>query len=171
RKGLESLLLALEVVHRTIPDALLRVVAKTGFRGVDTEEWFRLLADRAHIAHAVEFHQSIDDGSLLGFYSDSDLVVLPSRNEGWGLSLMEAMACRKPVVATRVGGIPELVRDGVDGLLVEPGDVAGLAEAIVRLLADERLRSTMGASGRERVSEFSWAESARTTLGVYSELL
>ena len=171
RKGLETLLLALETVHRTTPDALLRVVAKTGFRGVDTEEWFRLLADRARIAHAVEFHQSVDESSLLGFYSDSDLVVLPSRNEGWGLSLMEAMACRRPVVATKVGGIPELVRDGVDGLLVEPGDVMGLARAIERLLGDERLRSTMGANGRERAGAFSWAASARATLGVYHELL
>lgn len=171
RKGLESLILALEIVHRTVPDAVLRVVAKTGFRGTDSEDWFRVLAERARVAHAVEFHQSVDDDTLLGFYSDCDIAALPSRNEGWGLSLMEAMACRKPVVATRVGGVPELVRDGVDGLLVEPGDVTGLAEAMVRLLVDGPLRSRMGAHAHERVSGFSWEEAARVTLGVYRGLL
>jgi glycosyltransferase involved in cell wall biosynthesis len=171
RKGLENLVLALETIHRTMPEVMLRVVAKTGFRGVDSEEWFRLLADRARVGHAVEFHQSVDQGSLLQFYSDADVVVLPSRNEGWGLSLMEAMACRKPVVATRVGGIPELVRDGIDGLLVDPGDVTGLAKAVTDLLTDENTRSRMGSSGRERAAGFSWTEAARVTLAAYRETL
>jgi glycosyltransferase involved in cell wall biosynthesis len=170
RKGLENLLLALEIVHRTLPNATLRVIAKTGFRGVDTEEWFEMLADRARVSHSVEFRQSVEESELLQFYSDADVVVLPSRNEGWGLSLMEAMACRKPVVATRVGGIPELVRDGVDGTLVEPGDVAGLAAAMVAMLSDDKLRSRMGSSGRERVSAFTWAEAARVTLAAYRRL-
>ena len=171
RKGLEHLILAMEQIHRTMPDAKLRVVAKTGFRGIDTEEWFRLLADRARVGHAVEFLQSIDQDELLQCYSDSDVVVLPSRNEGWGLSLMEAMACGKPTVATKVGGIPELVRDGVDGILVDPGDTAGLAEAIASLLRDDDMRSRMGAAGRERVAGFSWAETARATLEAYRAAL
>ncbi len=171
RKGLEHLILAMEQIHETLPDAKLRVVAKTGFRGIDTEEWFRLLADRARVAHAVEFFQSIDQDELLQCYSDADVVALPSRNEGWGLSLMEAMACGKPTVATRVGGVPELVRDGVDGILVDPGDTAGLAEAITGLLRDVDMRSRMGAAGRERVAGFSWAETAETTLEAYKAAL
>jgi glycosyltransferase involved in cell wall biosynthesis len=168
RKGLEALILALEQIRESIPDARLVVVAKTGFRGVDTEDWFRLLADRARVGDAVEFLQSIDQDRLLQCYSDSDVVALPSRNEGWGLSLMEAMACRKPVVATRVGGIPELVRDGVDGILVEPGDVAGLARATARVLRDEGLRSRMGAAGRDRVAGFTWDDAAKATMAVYA---
>ncbi len=171
RKGLEHLILAMERIHRVMPEAKLRVVAKTGFRGTDTEEWFRLLADRARVGHAVEFLQSIGQDELLQCYSDSDVVVLPSRNEGWGLSLMEAMACGKPTVATRVGGIPELVRDGVDGVLVDPGDTARLAEAITGLLRDGDMRSRMGAAGRERVAAFSWTETARATLDAYKGAL
>jgi glycosyltransferase involved in cell wall biosynthesis len=167
RKGLEYLILAMERVLASIPATKLRVVAKTGFRGVDKEDWFRLLADRAHVGHAVEFLQSIDQKDLLQCYADSDVVVLPSRNEGWGLSLMEAMACCRPTVATRVGGIPELVRDDVDGILVEPGDMVHLADAITDLLADAEKRARMGAAGRERVSGFSWKETARVTLEAY----
>jgi len=167
RKGLEHLILAMEQIHMTMPDAKLRVVAKTGFRGIHTEDWFRLLADRARVGHAVEFLQSIDQDELLQCYSDSDVIVLPSRNEGWGLSLMEAMACGKPTVATKVGGIPELVRDGIDGVLVDSGDTAGLAKAITDLLRDGDMRSRMGAAGRERVAGFSWAETARITLEAY----
>jgi glycosyltransferase involved in cell wall biosynthesis len=171
RKGLEHLILAMEQIHRTLPEARLRVIAKTGFRGNDTEGWFRLLADRARVGHAVEFLESIDQDELLQCYSDSDVVVLPSRNEGWGLSLMEAMACGKPTVATRVGGIPELVRDGVDGVLVDPGDTAALAKAITDLLRDDDMRSRMGAAGRERVSAFPWDETARITLEAYRAAL
>jgi len=104
-------------------------------------------------------------------YADCDLVVLPSRNEGWGLSLMEAMACAKPVVATKVGGIPELVRDGVEGVLVESGDVKGLSDAIVRLLRDPGERARMGAAGQQRVAQFSWDRTALTVLDAYRSAL
>jgi glycosyltransferase involved in cell wall biosynthesis len=67
------------------------------------------------------------------------------------VSAIEALGAGRPVVATRVGGVPDVVRDGVDGYLVEAGDVAGLAEALARLAADPELRDRMGAAGRERV--------------------
>jgi glycosyltransferase involved in cell wall biosynthesis len=66
---------------------------------------------------------------------------------------MEAMAMRVPCVATRIGGIPDLIRDGIDGILVSPSDVEGLAEAIRRLIGDPALRRRLGEAGRERVLE------------------
>lgn len=167
RKGLETLILAFEQIQATVPQARLLVVAKTGFRGVDTEEWFRTLADRARVGEAVDFLQSVGQDEILQLYSDADVVALPSRNEGWGLSLMEAMACERPVVATNVGGIPELVRDGADGVLVEPGDVSGLARAISDLLRDEERRRSLGTSGRTRVSGFTWDDAAEATIAAY----
>ncbi len=80
----------------------------------------------------------------------SDVAILTSRTEGMPRSLMEAMALAKPVIATRVGGIPELVRDGIDGLLVERDDVEATSAAIAKLM-DADLRALMGAAGRERI--------------------
>lgn len=171
RKGLELLMLAAPAILRAVPDTRFEVVAKTGFRGVDRVEWFETLAERVGVRGSVEFHDSISQEALLQLYSDADVVVLPSRNEGWGLSLMEAMACSKPVVATRVGGIPEMVRDGTDGLLAEREDVLGLGRHIVRILLDHALAARLGASGRQRVARYSWRDTAARTLEAYREAL
>lgn len=85
------------------------------------------------------------------WYQACDAVILPSANEGTPVSVIEALAAGRPVVATAVGGVPDVVRDGVDGFLVEPGDLDGLAERLARLAADPELRARMGAAGRERV--------------------
>lgn len=82
-------------------------------------------------------------------YQTADIVVAPSRwQEPLGLINLEAGAVRRPVVATRVGGIPEVVEDGVNGFLVEPGDIAALADRVGRLVADPALRARLGAAGR-----------------------
>ena len=85
--------------------------------------------------------------------------------------LLEAMAHGRPVVASAVGGIPELVEDGVTGYLVEPGDVAGLRAAIEKVLADPALRRRMGQAARERVAErCSWDRVTAATLDAYGAL-
>lgn len=86
------------------------------------------------------------------FYAAFDAVLLPSISEGTPVSAIEALAAGTPVVATRVGGVPDVIRDGEDGFLVEPGDIDALSERLMRLAADPALRDRLGASGRERVS-------------------
>jgi len=169
RKGLEYLMLAMEQVIGDVPHASLEAVARAGFRGTDDWTWFERLADRLGLRDSFEFHEGVTQQELLQLYADCDILALPSKTEGWGLSLMEAMACGKPVVATRVGGVPELLTDGAEGILVKAGDVVGLAEAITRLLKDPELRARMGALGRERVRAFSWDETARTVLAEYEK--
>ena len=171
RKGLEFLVLALADIVREIEGARLVVVAKAGFKGTDDRRWFEVLAERAGVSDEIEFHESVPQEQLRQMYSDSDVVALPSRMEGWGLSLMEAMACRIPVVATGVGGVPELVSDGVEGFLVPPGDPKALAGAIVRLLKDPSLRDRMGMAGSQKVLRYSWDETARTVMDAYEEAL
>lgn len=171
RKGLEYLLEAMEFVIEDVPDARLAAVAKAGFRGTDNWSWFSALADRLGIGERMDFMEYVTQKKLLSLYASCDLVALPSKTEGWGLSLMEAMACRRPVVASRVGGIPELVRDGIDGILVEPGDVRGLADAILRLLRDRELRARMGRAGQKRVKGFSWERTADIVLEAYTRAL
>jgi glycosyltransferase involved in cell wall biosynthesis len=88
---------------------------------------------------------------VAAFYGAIDVLLLPSANEGTPVSVIEALAAGRPVVATRVGGVPDIVRDGVDGYLVAPGDPSELAERLVRLARDPDRRARMGADGRARV--------------------
>ena len=85
------------------------------------------------------------------FYAAFDALLLPSISEGTPVSAIEALAAGRPVVATRVGGVPDVVRDGEDGLLAEPGAIGELSSALARLAQDPGLRERMGAAGRERV--------------------
>jgi glycosyltransferase involved in cell wall biosynthesis len=105
-------------------------------------------------------------------YADLDLAVLCSRNEGSPVSLIEAMASGRAVVATRVGGVPDVVDDGVTGHLVAPGDPRGLADAMVGLLADPERRRAFGAAGRKRVCPAYGAERLLADVArLYAELL
>ena len=93
---------------------------------------------------------------------------MSSITEGLGTSLLDAMAAGKPIVATRTGGIPEVVADGETGILVAPRDHDAMAEAIVRLLKDDDLRRRMGDAGRARArSLFSAERMVQNTVGVY----
>jgi glycosyltransferase involved in cell wall biosynthesis len=101
-----------------------------------------------------------------------DLVVHPAEMEGLGVSLLQASAAGVPIIASRAGGMPEAVRDGVNGLLVPPGDAKALARAMLRLLGDADLRGRMGVAGRELVStEFSVDAMCAGNLAVYHQLL
>jgi len=115
---------------------------------------------------------------LVGFRDDLtdllaclDLVVHPARMEGLGVSLLQAASAGVPIVASRVGGIPEAVRDGENGLLVSPGDTLALREAIDRLITDPELRHTLGAGGQALMArEFSVDTMVEGNLAVYHEL-
>jgi glycosyltransferase involved in cell wall biosynthesis len=89
--------------------------------------------------------------AVADWYAAFDVLILPSANEGTPVSVIEALAARRPVVATDVGGVSDVVRDGVDGFLVEAGDTSALAERLATLAGDEALRTRMGEAGRERV--------------------
>lgn len=102
----------------------------------------------------------------------ADVAAMPSLLEGLSVACLEAMATGLPVVASRVGGLPESVADGVTGLLTQPGDEAALAEALARFLADAELRHDMGAAGKVRAREkFSASEMAEKTEKLYVELV
>ena len=109
------------------------------------------LAHELGIARACYFVGYQPD--VAGYYSLFDAFVLPSVTEGTPVSAIESLASGTPVVANRVGGVPDVVRDGVDGFLVEPGEIDAAATRLAELAADPALRTKLGESGRTRVLE------------------
>ena len=117
----------------------------------------------------VRFPGFIDDDDLPAVYSGAALFVFPSLYEGFGLPVLEAMACGVPVVASDAASLPEVAGDAA--LLVAPRDVDGLAAAIAQGLRDDGLRKRLRAAGLARARQFSWKTTARQTLDAYASLV
>lgn len=143
-KRTDDVLLALEALRARGVDAALCLVGD----GPDREH----VEERAHELGIARdcFYLGYQD-AVADWYAAFDVMILPSANEGTPVSVIESLAAGRPVVATDVGGVSDVVRDGVDGFLVEAGDVAALAERLETLAGDPGLRGLMGAAGRERV--------------------
>ena len=145
-KGQRHLLDAMPIVIREVPDARLVMLGEGELRP-QLEQQVKQLRLEHHVV-------------MPGFRSDVlallkgvDIFVLSSETEGLGTSLLDAMAAGKPCVGTRVGGIPEVIDDGVTGVLVAPHDPPALAAALVKLLKDPTLRERMGEAALVRVAE------------------
>jgi glycosyltransferase involved in cell wall biosynthesis len=124
--------------------------------------------DRLGLANDCTFLGEISD--IRGFYAACDLVVMSSRNEGAPIVLLEAMAAGKAVVATSVGGVPDMVEDGVSAMLVRSDDVDALAEAMRRLIDDDGRRERIARAAWQRADRFSLAEFASGTDRLYRQL-
>ncbi len=130
------------------------------------------LARTCGVADAVEFRGWVDHADLPAFLQGLDIFVLPSVYEGFGVAAVEAAATALPVVATNVFGIPDVVREGVTGLLVPARDSAALAGAIGRVVEDESLRRKLGEAGREYVAQrYDWHANAAQMEIIYQNLL
>jgi glycosyltransferase involved in cell wall biosynthesis len=158
--------------QRTLLAALAQLDATAVLVGVDLEQGgayeqeLRAHADRLGVSERVVFAGYRADVAAL--MAGSDVFCLPSTIEGLPIVVLEAMAQGTPVVASAVGGTPELVEDGVTGLLVAPGDVDGLARALAQVLDDPKLARLLGEAGRRRVrEEFSATEAAERILRLY----
>jgi glycosyltransferase involved in cell wall biosynthesis len=134
------------------------------------ETGVRKQLERYGLADKARFHGFIFPDQLAEIYGNAALLAVPSFEESFSMCSAEAMACGIPVVASRVGGIPNVVRDGESGTLVEPGDARGLAEAIRRFLEDPQRRKTYGEQGRQ-IAEKRWRPTviAAQTVDVYRQ--
>jgi glycosyltransferase involved in cell wall biosynthesis len=176
-KGVERLVAALP------DDAELRVVGSPGYDRDPPEREYPALLRRLAVGRRVDFLGAVPDSELPALYRRAEVLAVPSVeltcygreiavSELLGLAALEAMASGTPVVASRLGGLPEVVDDGVTGFLVEPGNVAELRARLAEVLADRALRERLGRNARERVLEaFTWEACAERCLAAYSELV
>ena len=146
-KGVDVLLEAWPRVVAGAPGTILLVAGEGPLR-----EELEALADRLGISASVRFLGYRED--VQGLLAAADLAVIPSRSEGFCVSALEALSCGLPVVATRAGGNPELIEDGVNGLLVESENPNALALALLRVLHDRDLRSRLAAGARPSIARF-----------------
>ena len=121
------------------------------------------------LSDRIRFLGNRDD--MASVYAALDLLVAPSRWEGFGMMLIEAMAAGRPIVATRVGAIPEIVRDRRTGVLVEPRDAQALARAITGMLDDPQRRIAMGEAGQLESIRYGWSNATAQTAAVYERAL
>jgi phosphatidylinositol alpha-1,6-mannosyltransferase len=147
-KGVDTAIQALPKVLRAIPDACLLIVGDGDARP-SLEKLTRETGVADHVVFAGE--QPVE--ALRGFYDRCEVFVMPSRQEGFGVVFLEAMAHGKPVIAGAHGGTPELVEDGVSGYLVRYGDAETTANRLLALLEDPALSARMGAAGRARFEQ------------------
>ncbi len=126
----------------------------------------------ASLANHVRFTGHIPHKNLPALYRSADVLVNPSLSEAFGMSLIEAMACGVPVIATRVGGMTEIVQHKKTGLLVDSGDVSALANAMKTILADEPALLEMGRAARARVEQcYTWEKVSGQVWQQYQDLL
>jgi phosphatidylinositol alpha-1,6-mannosyltransferase len=149
RKRLGDLLRAGAMLKSRIPGARIRVVG----RGPEWDALVRVHAE-LDLAGTVDLLGDVSHERLAEEYASADLFCLPSVQEGFGIVFLEAMAARLPVVSCRAAAIPEVVTDGVTGILTPPRDPAALADALVSLLRDPARAAALGAEGRRRVEGF-----------------
>lgn len=150
-KGHEVFLRAAQRMLAVRPDLRLVIVGEPIFQWRDERDRLEAIARALGVADRVAFAGHREDAAaVLGAF---DVFVVPSLFEPFGRVVIEAMAASRPVVASRAGGVPEIVLDGETGLLVPPGDDAALAEAVLALLGDEERARRLGAAGRRRVAE------------------
>ena len=164
-KGLEYLLRAEPLISARVPGAHIMIAG----HGEDFSRYTRMMA---HPERFIVHNEFISEERTAEYFRRASVVVLPYVEASQSGVIPLAYSAGKPVVATRVGGLPEMVENGRTGYLVEPRDVQGLAEALVKLLRDRELRHQMGANGKRKIEEECAPEAiAQKTIEVYQRAI
>jgi len=150
-KGVQYLIKAMKQIHDKIPDARLIIVGDGRER-----EMLEALSIQLGIQKYVQFGGEVPHEKVLSFMQQADVFVLPSLSEGFPMVIIEALACGLPIVASRVGGIPEIIMSETNGYLVEARDTETIANSIILLLQDEKLRKKISDNNKQLVKKYTW---------------
>ena len=165
-KGMDLVIPAFAEVRKRFPDVRLLVVGDGSLRGSMEQQ-----AQELGCADAVTWAGRQPQESLPQYYGEMDIVLMPSRSEGFGLTAIEAMACGCVVVASDIGGLPEVVRDGVCGLLHRSEDVHDMAAKICSLIALSELYRSLQKNALQHVQKFSFQRYASAVCDLYERLI
>jgi glycosyltransferase involved in cell wall biosynthesis len=171
RKGFEYLVKAIKEVLNSHNEVKLIIVGSGPL-----ENQIKKLICELKLEGNIQILKNISDKELLEIYNSSDLFILPSiidfqgNTEGLGVVLLEAMACKLPVIGSNIGGIPDIIHDNLTGRLVQQKDILGLSKTIIDLIENENLRKSMALNGYEMVKgHFSWEQIAKDYIEIYTE--
>lgn len=161
------------------PHILLKAISKVikertdtmfVFAGRGDVNKYKKLSEEIGVQKYVRFTGYVSEEKPF-YYRAADVFVLPSYEEIFGIVNLESMACGTPIVASKIGGIPDIVRDGENGLLVPPRDSKALADAIIYLMENKDIREKMGKNGKKKAKDYSWERIAEETEKVYLSLI
>lgn len=172
-KGIVSLLAAMEIVWRTRADTRLLLAGRRFSPGSPRDEEIQAALERvpAAVRERVVHLDGFRDEEKASIFAAMDVFAMPSSAESFGLVYLEAWMCARPVIGANVGATPSVVRDGEDGILVDPHDPAAIARAILDLLADPARRERMGQAGRARtLATLTWEQTVERTEAIYGAL-
>jgi glycosyltransferase involved in cell wall biosynthesis len=165
-KGVQYLIEAMAIVHLETPDVKL-VIVGDGVERARLEE----LAERLNLKGSIQFAGQVPQESIPRLMHQADVFALSSLSESFGIVNLEAMAAGLPIVATNVGGIPDIVEEGVNGYLVNAKNPDELADRILVLLQNDEMREEMSANNREKAELYMWDKVAGTVERIYFECL
>jgi len=168
QKGVSEIIQAAQLMHERIPEARI-VMAGPRSHGMERIEQD---VKAAGMEKYVEFRGPVVGVEKDSAYRTADVYLLPSHAEGMPMGLLEAMSYGLSCITTPVGGIPDVIKNGENGLLVKPGDAGGLAEAMIRLAGDKEYREKLGSAARRTITErFCWDKRASEISALYRRLL
>lgn len=165
--GLDLLIEAFAQVHHHFPQTLLRIAGEGPQRGP-----LENLAEKLGVSEQIEWLGQIPNADVAGFYQKVDIVVIPSREESFGVTAVEGSACARPIIASRIGGLTEVILEGETGLLFSSESISELGEAMEQLIKDPTLRDRLGRQGRENVlRNYDWQRNVTQMELVYKRVL
>ena len=168
RKGVNYLLKAYLQIKQEIPNSRLLIVGPGTRLRKRYEKWVR----RHHLEDDVIFTGFVSDSDRIRYYKTADIFCAPATSrESFGIVLVEAMALGKPIVATNIAGYASVVSDGEEGLLVPPCDAPGLAQALMTVMNDQKLREQMGVKGKLKAKEYSWEYVGQRVFDYYNQVI
>jgi glycosyltransferase involved in cell wall biosynthesis len=167
-KGIQNIIYAFPEILKIFPDTKLMIVGDGSYAPE-----LRKRVKKLNLENNVIFTGMLSFESLPDYFNACDLFVNPTiRQNGYDLTILEAMACEKPVVVSNIGSVPTVIEDGVDGLLVPTGDIKKLAEAVRKVLTDKELAQRLGKAARKKIVEkFSVESMVEGTIKVYEEVI